>query len=78
MKSAWIQDRASLQMRIRVLEQRDPDGQALNKLRNLETLLEQRKQSQEELEARIAALEDPRDLDQIMEDVRARLADEIA
>lgn len=78
MESSCIRDRSSLQMRIKILELRDPNSQALNKVKHLETLLEQREQSQKDFEARIAALEDPRNPNQILEEVKARLTDEIS
>jgi chromosome segregation ATPase len=73
-----LRDKASLQMRVRVLEQRDPDGTISSKIQNIETLLEQRKLVQETIEAQLAALEDPRDADQILQDVKERLAEGIA
>jgi BMFP domain-containing protein YqiC len=78
MESSRLRDRAALQMRIKVLEQRNPDRTAVNKIRHLETSMEQREQAQGDFKARISALEDPRDPDQILEDVRERLADGIA
>jgi NAD dependent epimerase/dehydratase family enzyme len=67
-----------LQNRIRIVEGQDPNGQTVNKIRHIETLIEQRDHAQGEFEPRLAVLKDSADLDQIGEDVRERLAQQIA